>query len=114
MVTNNKNSLKVGDWVKGKTRNGELLRGYVEHIETFNTLMQVKVIVSDNKKLIGRIIKLDENELEKQPIISDWSEGELFNLIDLSLSTRDKQWFIENSWKLKRKRNTISFIKKKD
>jgi uncharacterized protein YpiB (UPF0302 family) len=114
MVTNNKNILKVGDWIKGNTKNGELIHGYIEFIEPFNTMVQVKVLKSDNKKLVGRIIKLDEIDIEKQPVSTDFSEGELLNLIDLSLSTREKQWFLELSWQLRRKKNTISYLKKKD
>ncbi|GAE37405.1 IDEAL domain-containing protein [Halalkalibacter akibai] len=113
MVTNSKNGLRVGDWIKGKTRNGELIHGYVELIEPFNSLVQVKIIISDNKKLIGRIIKLDDNDLEIEPMTTDLCEGEILNLIDLSLSTKDKQWFLELIWKLKRRQSTISFVKKK-
>jgi hypothetical protein len=30
MVTNNKRRLEIGDWVRAKSREGELIHGYIE------------------------------------------------------------------------------------
>ena len=114
METNNIKKLKIGDWIKGMSSNGELILGYIETIDIYNTIVRVCVIESDNKKLKGRTIRVRENDIEKQSVISDFTEGELLNLIDLALSTRDKRWFFDLTAKLKRKQNTYILIKKKD
>ncbi|GAE25613.1 hypothetical protein JCM9140_1619 [Halalkalibacter wakoensis JCM 9140] len=67
---------------------------------------------SDNSGFVGRTIRIEKRDMEKQEMLTSYSEGELLNLIDLALSTRDKDWFIELSEKLKRKQNIISFIKR--
>ncbi|MFC0560340.1 IDEAL domain-containing protein [Halalkalibacter alkalisediminis] len=113
METYNKKGFKVGDWVIGKSYNGEIVHGYIEIIEPLNTIVKVFVIDSDNLRFKGRTIKLNEKTVEKQPIFSEYVEGELLNLIDLALSTRDEQWFFELTAKLLRKQQRL-MIRKKD
>ncbi|MDT8861319.1 IDEAL domain-containing protein [Alkalihalobacillus sp. MEB130] len=112
MEANYNTGYKPGDWIKGKTRNDEWVHGYIESIESFNPLARVKVLFSDNKNFIGRTIRIDKKDIERQTVLTNYSEGELLNFIDLALSTRDEQWFMELTIKLKRKQNTLSFSKR--
>ena len=105
--TYNKKGFKVGDWVIGKSYNGELVQGYIEIMEPLNTIVKVFVIESDNVRFKGRVIKLNEKTIEKQPIFSDYVEGELLNLIDLALATKDKPWFLDLTAKLLKKQNRL-------
>ncbi|ARK30185.1 IDEAL domain-containing protein [Halalkalibacter krulwichiae] len=100
MEINNKKTLRVGDWIKGKSRTGELIHGYIDGIELYNTLIRVLILKSDNKNLVGRYMKLDEREVEVQSPITNFNEGELLNLIDMALSTKDERWFYELASKL--------------
>ena len=36
MFSNNDTILRVGDWIKGKSRDGELFIGYIESLEIFD------------------------------------------------------------------------------
>lgn len=93
---------QVGDWVKGRTMIGELVHGYVEHEEVYHTFIKVRVLLSDNKKLIGKIVRIDEKDLQIYATTKQWTKEEMTNLIDLALSTRDREWFDTLSSKVKR------------
>ncbi|WP_052015863.1 IDEAL domain-containing protein [Alkalihalobacillus hemicellulosilyticus] len=93
---------QIGDWVRGKTMIGELVHGYVEHEEVYHTFIKVRVLISDNKKLIGKIVRIDEKELQIYSMTDHWTKDEITNLIDLALSTRDREWFDKLSSKVKK------------
>ncbi|MBP3950966.1 IDEAL domain-containing protein [Bacillus suaedae] len=92
----------TGDWVKGKTLIGELVHGYIESYEQYSSIVKIMVTSSDNEELIGKVIRVDEKNIRKVPRKQKWSEGELLNLIDLALSTREEKWFITLSNELNR------------
>ncbi|WP_247106723.1 IDEAL domain-containing protein [Halalkalibacter sp. APA_J-10(15)] len=81
---------------------GELVHGYVEHEEVYQTFIKVRVLISDNKKLIGKIVRIDEKELQIYSMTDRWTKDEMTNLIDLALSTRDREWFDKLSSKVKK------------
>jgi uncharacterized protein YpiB (UPF0302 family) len=95
-------TLKIGDWVQGKTVNDEFYRRYIEAINEDNHTAIIRVIkCSNNNKAIGKaaITLLEQiNHLEKTNL---QEEGYLLNLIDVSLLTKDKKWFIELTNRLK-------------
>lgn len=95
------NNFEKGDWVSGSSREGELVYGYVEYVYPQQEVMKVHVINSDNNKVIGNGIWILIKSAEKLPFVSPTNKNELLSLIDLALLTKDKQWFMELSKKLK-------------
>ncbi|MEH7505611.1 IDEAL domain-containing protein [Neobacillus drentensis] len=89
-----------GDWVQGGSRDGELIHGYVETVDTHKGMLQVKVVDSDNEKAIGKSIWIVNKRAEKLLEITGRNESELLALIDLALLFKDEQWFKELSTKL--------------
>ena len=91
---------EYGDWVQGRSRDGELIHGYVETIDSIQDIVKVNVVESDNEKAIGKSIWLLNKSAEKLPDLSVNNESQLLSLIDLALLSKDEQWFMELSTKL--------------
>jgi hypothetical protein len=89
-----------GDWVQGRSRDGELIHGYVETIDAIQGIVKVNVVESDNEKAIGKSIWLLNKSAEKLPDLTVSNESQLLSLIDLALLSKDEQWFMELSTKL--------------
>ena len=106
MAAMEKSLLKAGDWIKGKSREGELIHGYVEMIDSRQEAVKVNIVECDNEEMIGTTIWLLNNRVEKLPVVTMSSEEQLLNLIDVALSTKDEQWFMELSKRLKAVRKT--------
>ncbi|WP_042454709.1 IDEAL domain-containing protein [Neobacillus dielmonensis] len=98
-MINEKYSLEVGDWVKGESRDGAFIHGYIETINTLYGTLKVKVVASDNERNIGKTLEV-ANRVERLPVSDSIVEGELRDLIDVALATKDQQWFNELSEKL--------------
>ncbi|MED3564263.1 IDEAL domain-containing protein [Bacillus xiapuensis] len=103
-------AFKKGDWVKGTSRDGELVRGYVVSVNQLQDVMKVYVNNSDNEKIIGKETWLLMKTAEILPIVSPSSEDEFLFLIDLSLATRDYEWFMELTEKLQTKKELKEFF----
>jgi IDEAL domain len=108
------NRLEHGDWIKGKTRNGELIRGYIESIDFLHGIAKVHVVESDNKKIIGKTIGALINLIEKLPVSTEMNKEQIFQLIDLALLTKDEEWFIDLSTKLNSLGKVSNVNKKND
>jgi predicted RNA-binding protein with RPS1 domain len=91
---------EYGDWVQGRSRDGELIHGYVETIDSIQDIVKVNVVESDNEKAIGKSIWLLNKSAEKLPDLSVTNESQLLSLIDLALLSKDELWFMELSTKL--------------
>ncbi len=91
---------EIGDWVRGKSREGELVHGFVESIDAVQGIIKIYVIDSDNEKVKGKHIWIFSKAAQKLPIVAAISETELLSLIDLSLLTKDVEWFRKLSRKL--------------
>lgn len=89
-----------GDWVQGRFREGELIHGYVETVDSNQGIVKVHVVESDNEKVIGKSIWILNKWIEKLPDITISNESQLLELIDLALLSKDEQWFKELSSKL--------------
>lgn len=63
MMSSQNAILKAGDWVKGKSREGELIIGYIENLE--EGIIKTKVISSDNKTIEGKIIPPQSKQVKK-------------------------------------------------
>ncbi|MEH7304532.1 IDEAL domain-containing protein [Neobacillus drentensis] len=95
-----KNRFENGDWVQGRSRDGELIHGYVETVDSHKGMLQVNVVESDNENSIGKSIWIVNKRAEKLPETTGRNESELLALIDLALLFKDEQWFKELSAKL--------------
>jgi uncharacterized protein YpiB (UPF0302 family) len=89
--------LEIGDWVKGRSREGELFQGYIEKIDFFQGYAKVKVTECDNEKTIGRSINVLDHWIKKMPSVTEKTLEQLLHLIDVALKTNDEDWFIELS-----------------
>lgn len=94
-------NLKVGDWVKGKSRNGELIYGYIQTINPSKKAALINVVKSDDEKMVGTTIGMMDGKIEKLPLQKTAHEEQILSLIDLALLTKDEAWFIELTAELK-------------
>lgn len=92
--------LEIGDWVKGNLLSGELIIGYIESLSNLEGVAKVKIVTSDNKDINGRTIAFLTNQLKRLPAANVTNKEQITFLIDLALSTGDKEWFNELSAKL--------------
>lgn len=98
-----KTKLEVGDWVKGKTRKGTLILGFLVKIKPNNSKVVLKVINSDNKQMIGNLIRLEKRQVSKMESVKKYTINQLEGLIDLALLTKDEKWFMELTTELKKR-----------
>ncbi|WP_088006968.1 IDEAL domain-containing protein [Indiicoccus explosivorum] len=100
--------LQIGDWVKGKLMNGELLIGFVEDLDILEEQVTVTVAVSDIDQLAGQTIRLPLRAVEPAPATQTKDRGQLLFLIDLALVTGDKEWFDELSSELNNLKQSVA------
>lgn len=111
MNLNNETILKTGDWIKGKSVDGELVIGYIESLTILNEIVKVNVITSDNKATIGKTIQMRNKNVKKMPDSKVINKEQISFLIDLALSTGDEDWFNELSSQLNSMRELVNGIK---
>ncbi|MGM0852810.1 MAG: IDEAL domain-containing protein [Bacillota bacterium] len=99
-MSNNQSILKTGDWIKGESHSGELIIGYIENLDIQGETVKAKVVTSDNKTIEGKSIPLLSKRVKKIPAANVKNKGQIHYLIDLALSTGDKEWFLELTSKL--------------
>lgn len=91
-----------GDWVSGRSRDGELIHGYIVDLDQIQDIMKVFVIKSDNTIIIGKTVWILNKYAEMLKLSSSYvSEDDLLPLIDLALITKDEAWFMELTQSLK-------------
>jgi hypothetical protein len=100
MTMTDKYLLKNGDWVQGRSREGELIHGFVETVDSIQEIVKVNVVESDNEKMIGKSIWLLNKSAEKLSDLTVSNESQLLSLIDLALLLKDEQWFMDLSTQL--------------
>ncbi|MGE7903557.1 IDEAL domain-containing protein [Peribacillus sp. NPDC094092] len=100
MKSNNNTVLKVGDWVRGKSREGELITGYIKSFDILGELVKITVISCDNKDTISKTISILSKDVKKLPDSKAINKAQILFLIDLALLTGDEEWFIVLSSKL--------------
>jgi|SRR5699024_3486671 len=93
MEEKNRNKFEIGDWVRLQSNKGEHIHGYVEKRPENKDVVQLRVIASDNEWLSGHSIQVKTNKIEKDHDFLEHSIGELEQLIDLALLTKDEAWF---------------------
>jgi uncharacterized protein YpiB (UPF0302 family) len=99
--------LTTGDWVKGTSREGELIIGYIENLDFQGTTVRAKVVTSDNREIEGLSIPLLAKDVKKLPDARIANKQQIRFLIDLALSTGDEEWFQELTEKLNAMRGLV-------
>jgi hypothetical protein len=94
-MMNREKQWAVGDWVIGKSKNGELIHGFIESIEAQHGNVKVYVVECDNDSTVGKTIVTPSQYVEVLPEAIIDSEEQVLDLIDLALLTQDKAWFME-------------------
>ncbi|MEH7547891.1 MULTISPECIES: IDEAL domain-containing protein [Bacillaceae] len=92
--------LQTGDWIKGTLRDGELVMGFIESLDT-SGIVKVTVVTSDNNEIIGKKVSMLSERVKRLPVSNVSNKAQIQFLIDLALSTGDEEWFLELSSKLK-------------
>ncbi|TFE28118.1 hypothetical protein [Cohnella luojiensis] len=92
--------VEISDWVHAKTRNGELIHGFVDGLDEEQRMANVFVVKSDNDESVGKSILVREQWVRKLPTYALEDAEAIQSLIDIALSTKDDQWFEELTLKL--------------
>lgn len=108
---NNNSILKIGDWIKAKSRDGELIIGYVDSFDVLGEMTKVTVTTSDNQEIVGQTIPILQNKVQRLPNSNVRNKEQILNLIDLALATGDEDWFLELSSKLNAMRELVKGVK---
>nr|WP_263327251.1 IDEAL domain-containing protein [Neobacillus sp. Marseille-Q6967] len=112
MLSNNQFSIfEIGDWIKGESRNGELIIGYIESISNLEGVVKVTVVRCDNEEIIGKTIPLLSKQVKLLPAANVTNKEQILFLIDVALSTGDKEWFNELTTKLNSMRQLVIDVK---
>lgn len=106
-MANNDSVLKTGEWVKGRSRNGELIIGYIEALHSTEGAVSVHVVTSDNEESIGKTVQLLSRRVKSLPASKVANKEQISFLIDLALSTGDEEWFLELSSQLNSMRQLV-------
>ncbi|KKK38628.1 group-specific protein [Mesobacillus campisalis] len=93
--------LKIGDWVKGESRDGQLIIGYIENLNHIEDLVSIKIVTSDKEETIGKTVQMLTHQVKSLPAATVNNKEQIRALIDLALSTGDEEWFLELTAKLK-------------
>ncbi|WP_179106422.1 IDEAL domain-containing protein [Terribacillus halophilus] len=100
-MSDNQSFVTVGDWVTGHSINDELFTGFVEAVNAKLNTVKVYVTESDHKNTIGKTIETFQSKIKYFPPVEEQSRAHLLNLIDLSLMSGDKDWFLHLTEDLK-------------
>ncbi|MBT2686693.1 IDEAL domain-containing protein [Bacillus sp. ISL-47] len=111
MMSRDNSILKTGDWIKGKSPDGELIIGYIERIDILEETVKTKVISSDNKTIEGKIIPMLSKQVKKMPVSKVANKEQVHYLIDLALASGDEEWFFELTFKLNKMRELVNAAK---
>lgn len=111
MMSNHDLLLKTGDWIKGKSMDGELIIGYIESFDHLNGTVKVTVITSDHKLTIGKTIHVFRNQIKQMPVTNVVNKEQIRFLIDLALITGDVEWFNQLSSQLNSMLQLVSNVK---
>ncbi|MGI2326925.1 IDEAL domain-containing protein [Planococcus sp. YIM B11945] len=108
MLNDKKTILKISDWVKGISRHGELIIGFIDSINLDQEAVYLIVAESDNEELIGKTIPMSIKQVESIPQNDTKDVAQLEFLIDLALSTGDEAWFHELTAELNLKKQAVN------
>jgi hypothetical protein len=111
MFSNNNTILKTGDWIKAESKDGELIMGYIESLSSIEGVVKVTVVTSDNTQTIGKTIPLLSKQVKKLPVSNVTNKAQIEFLLDLALSTGDKEWFLALSSELNAMKQLVNAVR---
>jgi hypothetical protein len=85
---------KIGDWVKGRTVNGELMHGYITDFDNDEGTVKVHVVACDRESTVGRTVETLNYLIKPFPLLPPSSQ-QLRSMADLALGTSDRDWFMD-------------------
>ncbi|EDL66732.1 IDEAL domain-containing protein [Bacillus sp. SG-1] len=91
----NKKNFSLGDWVKAKTVEGELVIGYIEGVNDDSKTAKIRAVQTEQASIAGRTIETFLRSVSALPYTPILTKEDAAELIDLALQTRDEKWFME-------------------
>ncbi|GAY76294.1 hypothetical protein NBRC111894_1848 [Sporolactobacillus inulinus] len=85
---------KKGEWVKGRTVNGELMHGFVVDYNHEDGTVKINVVACDRESTVGKVIETLSYLIKPFPV-SPLGGQELRSMTDLALITSDRDWFMD-------------------
>jgi hypothetical protein len=110
MFSNNNTILKTGDWIKAESPEGELIIGYIESLSSIEGIVKVTVVTSDNIQTFGKTIPILSKRVKKLPVSNVTNKAQIEFLLDLALSTGDKEWFLALSAELNAMKQLVNGV----
>jgi hypothetical protein len=110
MFSNNNTILKTGDWIKADSPQGELIIGYIESLSSIEGIVKVTVVTSDNNQTFGKTIPILSKRVKKLPVSNVTNKAQIEFLLDLALSTGDKEWFLALSAELNAMKQLVNGV----
>jgi hypothetical protein len=102
--------VEISDWVQAKTKDGELIHGFVDAVDESQRMANVIVVKSDNEDSVGKPIAVREQWLRKLPDYVMEDVGLIQGLIDIALLAKDEQWFHELTMKLQSVQQNVNQV----
>ncbi|SFG49365.1 hypothetical protein [Sporolactobacillus nakayamae] len=90
---------KKGDWVKGRTVNGELMHGFVVDYNHEEGTVKIHVVACDRESTVGRVIETLGYLIKPFPDM-ELNGQQLRSMADIALITSDRDWFMNLSAQL--------------
>ncbi|QAY66683.1 hypothetical protein [Paenibacillus protaetiae] len=94
------NSYEIGDWVHGRSAEGEWISGFLEASDAGQHIAKVRVVQSDNERAVGKLAAVRYNWIKALPVYEDLNAVQLHSLIDIALAAKDEAWFYELAGRL--------------
>ncbi|MBV7504925.1 IDEAL domain-containing protein [Bacillus sp. sid0103] len=110
MFSTNNTILKTGDWIKAESGDGELIIGYIDSLSSLEGVVKVTVVTSDNNHTIGKTIPILSRRVKKLPVSNVTNKAQIEFLLDLALSTGDKEWFLALSSELNAMKQLVNGV----
>jgi hypothetical protein len=110
MFSNNNTILKTGDWIKAESPEGELIIGYIESLSSIEGIEKVTVVTSDNIQTFGKTIPILSKQVKKLPVSNVTNKAQIEFLLELALSTGDKEWFLALSAELNAMKQLVNGV----
>jgi hypothetical protein len=110
MFSNNHTILITGDWIKAESRDGVLIIGYIESLSSIEGVVKVTVVTSSNNQMIGKTIPILIKRVKKLPVSNLTNKAQIEFLLDLALSTGDREWFLALSSELNAMKQLVNGI----
>ncbi len=87
--------VQLGDWVKGISKNEYAYQGYVEAISESQQSALIRVVACHHNNSVGKVLESSLDRLVPCEFEVYQDEQDVYALIDMALSTYDREWFLE-------------------